>query len=121
MNYLPKAILNSIIDLYNKKTTLKGVEGKETEYLISKGMLNSVYGMCVTAIVRDEHLYNNETWETEKGNAIDQIQQYNTSKKRFLYYPWGIYVTAYARYNLWKGIFHFQHDYIFSVVDLYLD
>ena len=117
MNYLPKSILNSIIDLYNKKTTLKGVEGKETEYLINKGMLNSVYGMCVTAIVRDEHLYNNETWETEKGNAIDQIQQYNTSKKRFLYYPWGIYVTAYARYNLWKGIFHFQHDYIYSDTD----
>ena len=41
--YLPIEIIKSIIKLYSDKTTLKGVMGKETEYLISKGLLNSVY------------------------------------------------------------------------------
>lgn len=42
-HYLPKPIIESIIELYQKKTTLKGVAGKEAEYMHAKGMLNSVY------------------------------------------------------------------------------
>ena len=46
--YLPKAIIESVIKLYEDKTVLKDVGGKEAEYVISKGMLNSVYGMSIT-------------------------------------------------------------------------
>lgn len=42
-DYLPKPIINSILHFYKQKTTLKGVVGKEAEYLHFKGMLNSVY------------------------------------------------------------------------------
>lgn len=117
MSYLPTAIIKSILELYDKKTTLKGVEGKEVEYLLSKAMLNSIYGMTVTAIVRDEQIYDNNMWSTERGNAEEEIKKYNESKNRFLFYPWGVYVTAYARRNLWKGILHFQDDYIYSDTD----
>lgn len=41
--YLPIEIIKSLIKLYKDKTELKGVNGKETEYLVSKGLLNSVY------------------------------------------------------------------------------
>ena len=41
--YLPIEIIKSIIELYKNKTELKGVIGKESEYLVSKGLLNSVY------------------------------------------------------------------------------
>lgn len=41
--YLPKPIIESTLDLYEAKTTLKGVSGAEVEYLLKKGMLNSVY------------------------------------------------------------------------------
>ena len=41
--YLPIEVIKSIIELYKNKTELKGVVGKETEYLVSKGLLNSVY------------------------------------------------------------------------------
>ena len=41
--YLPIEIIKSIIELYKKKTELKGVSGKEQEYLVSKGLLNSCY------------------------------------------------------------------------------
>lgn len=115
-NYLPKSIIESILNLYQKKTTLKDVEGYEVEYLLSKGMLNSVYGMSVTDMVKDNAIYSEE-WGIEKVNPIDEIDSYNKSKTRFLYYPWGVWVTGYARRNLWTGILAVGDDYIYSDTD----
>lgn len=114
--YLPTNFVKSILKLYSDKTTLKGVEGKEVEYLVSKGMLNSCYGMTVTDIVRDEIIYSNE-WDIEKADVEKDIEHYNKSRNRFLYYPWGVWVTAYARRNLWGGILAFGDDYIYSDTD----
>jgi hypothetical protein len=115
-NYLPKSIIESILNLYEKKTVLKGVDGSEVEYLLSKGMLNSVYGMSVTDIVQDNHIYSDE-WEKETADVGEQIDKYNKSAKRFLYYPWGVWVTAYARKNLWTGILAMGDDYVYSDTD----
>ena len=114
--YLPKDIIKSIIDLYQKKTELKGVEGSEVEYMLSKGMLNSIYGMTVTDIVRNEVSYTTD-WGVEPANPEEQIEKYNSSRSRFLYYPWGVWVTAYARRNLWSGILAMGDDYIYSDTD----
>lgn len=114
--YLPKAIIESVIKLYEDKTVLKNVEGKEVEYVISKGMLNSVYGMSVTDIVRDDITYM-EDWGKELADPTEQIERYNKNRSRFLYYPWGIWVTAYARRNLWMGIVTMKDDYIYSDTD----
>lgn len=114
--YLPKDLILAIIELYEDKTTLKGVEGKEVEYLLSKGMLNSVYGMSVTDIVRDEITYTND-WNFENANVNEQIEKYNETHSRFLYYPWGVWVTAYARRNLWLGITNIGDDYVYSDTD----
>ena len=116
LDYLPLPIIKSIIELYQKKTELKGVAGSEQEYLKSKGMLNSVYGMCVTDIVRDDILYEDE-WSTAKADFAEKVKQYNESKNRFLFFPWGIFVTAYSRRNLWTGILSMQDDYIYSDTD----
>lgn len=114
--YLPKPIIESILALYQDKTTLKGVNGKEVEYLLSKGMLNSIYGMTVTDIVKDEITYTDE-WGVEPVSLETEIENYNTKKSRFLFYPWGVWVTAYARRNLWLGILSFKEDYIYSDTD----
>ena len=119
MQYLPKPILLAIVELYEKKTTLKDVLGKEVEYLVNKGMLNSVYGMCVTDIVRDNISYKDD-WQHEKYTIEmmnEQIEKYNSSNNRFLYYPWGVWVTAYARKNLWNGILEIGIDYVYSDTD----
>lgn len=114
--YLPKAIIESVLELYQKKTELKGVNGSEVEYLLSKGMLNSVYGMSVTDIVKDNQKYDNG-WYEEKVLVSDEIDKYNESKNRFLYYPWGVWITAYSRRNLWTGIFALGDDYVYSDTD----
>ena len=116
-NYLPKSICTSILELYEKKTTLKDVEGYETEYLLSKGMLNSVYGMSVTDFIKDDNVYNGENWHVSPVDANEKIEKYNTAKTRFLYYPWGLWVTAYARANLWGLILETGNDYIYSDTD----
>lgn len=116
-DYLPKEIVSSILELYKNKTELKGVEGKEVEYMVSKNMLNSIYGMCVTDICRDEIIFNNGWQPNKKADIKEQLQKYNGNRQRALYYPWGVWVTAYARGNLFSGIFEFKDDYIYSDTD----
>lgn len=118
-NYLPTNLVKSILKLYEQKTTLKGVEGKEAEYLRSKEDLNSCYGMMVTDIVRPEILYGGDEWGEKAPTLEEAIQKYNNSKSRFLFYPWGVWVTAYARYNLFQGIVEFgkSNDYVYSDTD----
>ena len=115
--YLPKDFVKSILDLYVKKTTLKDVDGKEAEYLRSKEDINSAYGMCVTDICREEISYNDGEWSSSFPQIDEVIEKNNRSMKRFLYYPWGVWVTAYARYNLFTGIREFREDYLYSDTD----
>lgn len=114
--YLPKNFAISILDMYQIKTELKDVEGKEVEYMQAKENLNALYGMTVTDICREINEYNDE-WETEKPNITEALEKNNKSRKRFLYYPWGVWVTAYARYNLFTAIKALGNDYIYSDTD----
>lgn len=115
--YLPTPLVKSILQLYVDKTQLKDVAGKEVEYMNSKEKVNACYGMMVTDICRDEIVYENEDWDKEQPDIEEAISKYNMSKNRFLYYPWGIWVTAYARKNLFTGIYEFGEDYVYSDTD----
>lgn len=137
--YLPRVFVKAILDLYKKKTELKDVEGEEVNYMISKNMLNSAYGMCVTDIVRDEIVFDNFTEDPKKvyqkarkikieENPLDKdkinkdfvtsaINKYNSGGKRFLFYAWGVWVTAYCRRNLFSGIKECGRDYVYSDTD----
>ena len=116
-DYLPKEFIKTILHLYKSKTELKGVDGKEVEYLHSKELLNSLYGMCVTSIVHDTINFNGSEWTTENGNLDEELKNYNTDKNRFLFYHWGVWCTAYARNNLYTGIKECKEDYIYSDTD----
>lgn len=115
-DYLPKELILSILNQYAKKTSLKGVEGKEVEYMVSKNMINSSFGMMVTAIIRDEFEFN-EVWHKSPPDVASQLDAYNTGYNRFLYYGWGIWVTAHARHSLFKAIYEFDEDYVYADTD----
>lgn len=117
--YLPKDLILAVLNLYKDKTTLKGVFGKETEYLVSKNMINAAFGMMVTAIIRGEYQYStiDDEWHTEEADVLSQLTSYNKNFNRFLYYGWGVYVTAHARHNLFSAIYEFKEDYIYSDTD----
>lgn len=119
-NYLPKEIIESVLEFYVDKTTLKGVKGKEAEYLLKKGMLNSCYGMCVTDICKDEEICTFEKgWSRipAEGNEAMHIDKYNNDPNRFLSYTWGVFITAYARRNLFTGIMSMGKDYVYCDTD----
>lgn len=118
LDYLPKDYIKTVLDLYVSKTTLKGVEGKEVEYQVSKENVNSSYGMTVTDPCRCEIEYSMaDGWLSEIPDYEEVLDKYNKSTQRFLYYAWGVWITAYARHNLWSGIFEFGKDYIYSDTD----
>lgn len=115
--YLPKLFIESVLELYSAKTTLKGDPDKVIDYMIKKGMLNSTYGMCVTDIVRDDAIYYGGQWKSIEADAYTQLDSYNRGFTRFLFYPWGVWVTAHARHNLWDAIFEFGDDFIYADTD----
>lgn len=124
--YLPTSFIECILHFYNAKTQLKGIEGKEIEYMNGKENLNALFGMCVTDIVRELIEYDNKggwlkaekmTDDAYQEFVSNQLDKENNKKSRFLYYLWGVFCTAYARKNLWSGIFECKSDYIYSDTD----
>lgn len=116
-NYLPKNFVLSILDMYVSKTELKGITEEHINYMIWKNKINAAYGMVVTDIVRDEISYEDNQFITKKQELDKAISKYNSSVKRFLFYPWGVWVTAYARANLFSAILDFGDDYVYSDTD----
>lgn len=115
--YLPHEFAKAILGLYEKKTTLKDVVGEEVNYMISKNMLNAAFGMSVTDIVRDALGYENDVYKKVKPILTEAIEKYNNNVRRFLFYPWGVWITAYARRNLFTGIKAIGEDFVYSDTD----
>ena len=115
--YLPKEIITSILDFYEKKTQLKNVEGQELEYNDNKERLNSCYGMAVTDICKEDNNFVDGNWVKEWNDIAEMIERYNNSKQRFLFYWWGIFIPAYARRNLFYGINELKEDFIYADTD----
>lgn len=115
--YMPTPFVKTVLDFYEKKTTLKGVDGKEVEYMHAKENLNSLYGMIVTNIIRDEITYSDGVWSSVAPDLDKAIERYNNGGSRFLFYPWGVWVTAYARRNLFSGILSCGNDYVYADTD----
>lgn len=117
-DYLPKPIILAILDFYKAKTTLKGLEEFAVEYLLKKGMLNSLYGMIVMDIISAIIDYDNDDgWTDEDPDAFTVIADYDDDKRRFTYYPWGVYVTAYARKRIYDGILELADDHLYNDTD----
>lgn len=117
-NYLPRDFIRSILMLYAKKTTLKGIEEFIAEYMNSKEMLNSCYGMCVTDICRTEIDYGSDgMWGKIPPSPEEDLDKYNKKKNRFICYQWGVWCTAYAMRNLFTAIYELKDDYIYSDTD----
>lgn len=115
--YLPTPFVSAILTLYKDKTVLKGAESLDDRinYMKSKEQLNSCYGMTVTDICRPEVTYEDGVWGCVPPEIKSALEKYDASKQRFLFYAWGVWVTAYARRDLFSGLYSCGED------DIYVD
>lgn len=117
-DYLPKTFTNIIVERYGSKTKLKGVKGMEDVYRMSKAFINGLYGMCVTQSVRPDVGYLNGEWiQGSFTQAEEEAKLEDTNKKSFLVFAWGVWITAYARRALWRGIIDLDNDVIYCDTD----
>lgn len=116
-DYLPKQLIECILKFYSDKTTLKDVIDKIVEYLVSKGMLNGIYGMCVTNPLNDEILFEDEEWDVDEPSISAALNKAYNNINQFLCYQWGVWVTAWARYELLNGVYEMGDDCIYCDTD----
>lgn len=114
---LPSAFVSAVLDLYAKKTELKGIEGMESEYMSAKENINATYGCCVTDICRAKNEYILGEWVLTPCDIEKELKRYNKSKSRFICYQWGCRVTSLARRALATAIYALGDDYIYSDTD----
>lgn len=118
--YLPTPFIEYILDIYKKKTELKGVAGKEDEYARAKADFNSLFGMSVTNDIRDEVYYKNDIWETIKLSPEEvraKLKEKADSKNPFLHFSYGVFITSQARANLLSLVEKYDKDNIYSDTD----
>lgn len=111
--FLPKELINTVLEFFTLKSQLKGIDGKEYEYMKSKNKLNSLYGMIVTDIIRQENLFNDQWEKGEKST----LEEYYSKRNNFLTYQWGLFVTAICRTNLQKAIDKIGLDCVYIDTD----
>lgn len=86
--------------------------------LFQNGKFNSIYGMCVTNEIRDNVIYNNIEWDEVELTNEEIIEKLNEQKENpFLSYSYGVWVTAYARYNLLSNLVKLDNKVIYSDTD----
>ena len=94
---LPKQLRNTVQFYFEDKTKLKGVEGQEVYYMKVKNKLNSIYGMSVQSPVKQSIDFYDDFIE-RKDPEPELLAESN--RKAFQNYAWGVWTTAWARYEL---------------------
>ena len=110
-DYLPKEYRELVRKYYTAKTKLKGVDGEEYEYVKSKNLLNSLYGMCATDPGKDDVIFDAGEYQQVETDVAKNI------KKSLLPYQWGVWITAYARKELEEMIKIAGDNFVYADTD----
>lgn len=102
-DYLPRWLTDYVYQLFIDKTKLKN--GDNVLYNISKGKINSVYGVHVQKPVKDDitENYSNGMHVVTHHDILSYAERYKKyidNHNSILPFQWGVWVTAYALYNL---------------------
>lgn len=118
-DYLPKQFIEFILQKYVNKTEYKNVAGKEVEYALEKAKFNSLYGMSVTNNIKDNVVFDNEDGWKEVPLINEEIKALleKEQKAGFLSFSYGVWVTAWARYNLLSNLIKFDKNVIYADTD----
>lgn len=114
---LPEEHKKQLMHYFRLKTELKGIAGKEYEYMKSKNRLNSGYGMMVTDIAKPEWEYYAGDYHLKPVDLAEQLDKFYKSRNNFLRYEQGLWVTANARRRLREMIWKVGADVVYVDTD----
>lgn len=120
-DYLSDVFVKYILELYENKTKLKGLAEFEPLYMKSKQYVNSLYGMMVTKDITDDIIFSCGDWSKKfLTPELFNEKVYHKKKqisKTFTAFQFGVWVTAYARKNLWSGIIANDENVVYCDTD----
>ena len=125
--FLDKRILKFILKLYHDKTTLKGLhvdDEKEQELINARykdsKKINNIYGCCVSNVLKQSSDFKDGIW-TRKDFTPEFIdEKLNESKKSWstlFQYSTGLFITAFARRNVFMTLIQLDKDVLYSDTD----
>lgn len=113
---LPREITDLTLKWFTNKTRLKGVTGEEVFYMKEKNKLNSIYGMSVQNPAKQMIKYCSGEYVEENKSIAELLEASN--RRAFQAYSWGVWVTAWARWQLEEGLrLIAPEDFIYSDTD----
>lgn len=109
---LPREFINTILDLYENKTSLKGTD-RESEYIESKVAINGCYGNMCLKIIADKIYFDENGWQVRRLDDEGDPMYYEllsdiSETKSNVFFDLGIIVSAVSRHRLWQFISHFD-------------
>lgn len=116
--YLPDILRRFVLDLYEKKTTLKGIEDKTIEFAIAKAELNGVYGCCIMSPFKARFEFDENGIKEKEPEDLDEfLEKYQRSRSYFLPYAVGVWVAAGARCYLQRMIEAVGDNFVYCDTD----
>jgi hypothetical protein len=79
--YLPTEMIETILDYFQYKTSLKGLPDSESLYVESKQFVNSIYGVFVTKIISAIIDFEDGGWTSKEPNDMDFVNMLNQTKE----------------------------------------
>lgn len=111
---LPEPFKDVIRHHYTLKTELKGT-GDTYYYTKSKNKLNSTYGMCAQNPGKDSIVFKDGDFAPGTKSRKEILEENN--KHAFLPYQWGVWCTAWARWELERGIKLAGYNFVYCDTD----
>lgn len=109
---MPTWLKIEVFEYFKNKCSLKGVN--DLLYAKSKNMLNGVYGMTATAIIREVFKMDDDWILTKKKTTKDDdetaLNKYYRSYNNFMPYQYAVWTTAHARDALFTMIEYVGYD-----------
>ena len=125
--YLDKRYVNFILDMYYNKVALTHTDDPVKEELRkrSKEIINSLYGMMVSALVYEEIEFKDGKWITPDWSVDDLAAYMNDGLDKLRESPYkvfqsfsaGCFVTSYARLSLFEAVSEINKDVVYHDTD----
>lgn len=117
--YFPTEMIETILEYFSYKTSLKGLEDSESLYVESKQFVNSIYGVFVTKIISNIISFGENGWNSEEPDdeSFAEMLQQTDEENSFTMYQAGVWVTAWARHNLFDFIIELDDKVVYCDTD----